>query len=75
MWKNVVESREAADENIIRHIRIACWIPKATNTRSEYVTLLAFPLQHCLHERASVLRYTYSTLPVFVNFRLVSVGQ
>jgi hypothetical protein len=38
--------------------RIACWIPKATNTHSEYVTLIAFPLQQRLHERALVLRYT-----------------
>ena len=26
-------------------MRIACWIPKATNTRSEYATLIAFSLQ------------------------------
>ena len=40
-------------------ISIACWLPKATNTRSEYVTLIACPLQQRLHERASMLRYTY----------------
>jgi hypothetical protein len=40
-------------------MRIACWIPKATNTHSQYVTLIAFPLQQWLHERASMLRYTY----------------
>jgi len=40
-------------------MRIACWIPKATNARPEYVILIAFPLQEWLHERASVLRYTY----------------
>ena len=37
-------------------MRIACWIPKATDTHSEYVTLIAFPLQQWLHERTSVLR-------------------
>jgi hypothetical protein len=26
------------------HMRIACWIPKATNTLSEYVRLIAFSL-------------------------------
>jgi len=31
---------------------------KATNTHSEYVIITAFPLQHWLHERASLLRYT-----------------
>jgi len=30
-----------------------------TNTHSEYVILIAFPLQQWLHERASMLRYTY----------------
>jgi hypothetical protein len=37
-------------------MRIA--IPKATDTHSQYVTLIAFPLRQCLHERASMLRYT-----------------
>jgi len=27
--------------------RIACWISKATNTRSEYLIIIAFPLQQC----------------------------
>ena len=40
-------------------MRIACWIPKATNTDSEYVIFIAFPLQQWLHEHASVLCYTY----------------
>ena len=40
-------------------MRIACWIPKATNTRSEYVVVIALLLQQMLHELASVFRYTY----------------
>ena len=43
----------------IWRMRIGCWIPKATDTLSEYVTLTVFPLQQWLHERASILRYTY----------------
>jgi hypothetical protein len=39
-------------------MRIACWITKATNTLSEYVILIAFPLQQWLKEGALVLRYT-----------------
>ena len=39
----------------IRRMRIACCIPKATNTHSEYVILIAFPRQHWLRELASVL--------------------
>jgi hypothetical protein len=35
---------------------IECWIPKATNTHSKYVILIAFPWQQRLRERASVLR-------------------
>ena len=44
----------------IRGMRIACWIPKATNTHAHYGILIAFPLQKCLQERASLLRYTYT---------------
>ena len=39
--------------------RIPCWIPKATDTHSQYVTLTAFPLQQWLNEHTSILRYTY----------------
>jgi hypothetical protein len=55
MWKNAVEP----EWQMTRwRMRIACWIPKATATHSEYVTLIAFPQQQWLHERISVLRYT-----------------
>ena len=36
-----------------------CWTDKVTNTQSEYVALIAFPLQHWLLESTSMLRYTY----------------
>jgi hypothetical protein len=48
----------------IRRMRIACWITKAANTRSEYGILIRSPLQQCLHERASMLRYTDIDCPV-----------
>jgi hypothetical protein len=57
MWKNTVEPDRP--QMTIWQMRIACWIPKATNTLSEYVILIVFPLQRWLHERASVLRHTY----------------
>jgi len=41
-------------------MRFACWIPKATNTHSEYVILIAFPLQQWLHNGASLLRHTFN---------------
>jgi len=53
---------------IIWRMRISHWIPKATNTQSEYVILFAFPLQKWLHERASILRYTYMVCLVQVSY-------
>ena len=55
MWKNIVERGRP-----LWRMRIACWIPKATDTHSEHVILIAFPLQQRLHERASMLRYTWT---------------
>jgi len=45
-------------------MRTACWIPKATNTHSECVKLIAFPLQQWLHDSASMLRFPYIACPV-----------
>jgi hypothetical protein len=39
----------------IWRMRITCRIPKATNTLSEYVILIAFLLHQYLHNRASSL--------------------
>jgi hypothetical protein len=47
-------------------IRFAYWITEATDTHSEYVILIAFPLQQCINERASNLRYTYIGSLVYV---------
>jgi len=57
MWKNIVEPRRP--QITIWRMRIACWIPKSTKKQREYVILIASPLQQRLHERASMLRYTY----------------
>ena len=46
----------------IWRMRVACWVLKATDTHSEYVTLIAFPLQKWLHERTSMLRHTPAAL-------------
>ena len=54
-WKIFVELGRPQ----IRHMCIACWIPKATSTYSEFVIPVAFPLQQWLHEHVSMLRYTY----------------
>jgi hypothetical protein len=52
--------RQATDNNIIQRMRFACWITKSyEHTHSEYVTLIAFPRQQRLRERASILSYTF----------------
>jgi hypothetical protein len=56
-WNSIVEPNRP--QLAIRCMRISCWIPKAKNTHSQYVTLTAFPPQQWLHERASLLSYTY----------------
>ena len=68
MLKNNVE--RGSPQVTIWCKRIACWVPKATNARTVCVILVAFPLQRCLHERASMLRYTCSAgrvCPVSTN--------
>jgi len=57
MLKNIVV--RDTPQTTIWCMRIACWIPKATNTHSGCVILIAFPLQQWLHKRASMLRYMY----------------
>jgi hypothetical protein len=61
--KNIVEP--GRPQMTKRRMRIACWIPKATNTQSEYVILVAFPLKQLLRERTTILRY--SALSVLLN--------
>jgi len=62
LWYSVEKyytARQSIDDNIIWHIHIACWIPKARNTLSEYVILIVILLQPRLHEHTSTLCYTY----------------
>ena len=49
----------ATDDHIIGCMRIACWIPTATDTLSEYVLLIAFSRQQSLREIALISNYTY----------------
>ena len=63
MWKDTVEW--GRPQVAIWHMRIACWIPNATNKHTGCVIVVAFPLQQWLYERVSLLRYTYIACPVF----------
>jgi len=56
MWKNI--EGLGRPQMTIWRICISCWIPKSTDTHSEYAILIAFPLQQCCHERDSKLHYT-----------------
>jgi hypothetical protein len=49
-------ARQTTDDNTIRRMRIAYGTTTATDTRSEYVLLIAFPRQQCLRKRDSMLR-------------------
>jgi hypothetical protein len=52
-WKNIAELGRL--QFTVRRVHSACWITKATDTHSEHVILIAFPLQQCLHKRTSLL--------------------
>ena len=57
MWNIIVELNRC--HITTGRMIIACLIPKATDTHSEYVILIAFPVQQWLHEYASVSHYMY----------------
>jgi hypothetical protein len=57
MWKKYGRTRQAKYENIMRPMRIACWITKATDTHSKYVILLF----HGENEYANAPKYYVNT--------------
>ena len=62
MWKNIVQ--RGRPQMATWCMCIACWVPNAKDRHSEYLVLIAFPLQQWLHERASMWRY--NSLPVLL---------
>jgi len=60
----------------LRRMRIACCMPKVTNTPSKYVILALFRRLQWLHERVSLLRHTYLAflVIVYMDFVLCKVG-
>jgi hypothetical protein len=64
LWNNIAEPGRS--QMTIRRMCVACWIPKATNTLSQYVIIIAFPVQQCLNQCASLLPYTYIECLVLV---------
>jgi hypothetical protein len=55
MWKNIVQPDRL--QKTTWGMRISRCIPKATNSYSQYVILISFPLKQWLHKRTSVLCY------------------
>jgi len=66
MWKNMVEPGRPRMK--IWCMRIACWIPKATNIHSEYVILIAFPLHLVSRKRLTYITRTMPVLLVMVKY-------
>ena len=58
----------ATDSEILRRMRFPRWIPKSTNTRSEYVIITDFLMQQLLNERALMLHYTYIVCLVYFEY-------
>jgi len=65
MWRNM--TKLARPQMITWGMSTACWITKATDTHSEYVTFIAFLQQQRLCKHTSVLCYTYVACLVIYN--------
>ena len=57
----------------IWRMRTAWRIPKAKITHSDHVIIMAFPLQQCLHERASMVGSYVHCLPCYRMSKIVCV--
>jgi len=62
IWKNIVQS--GRPQMTIRHMCTAYWIPRTTNTHSEYITLNTFPLQQWLQNTPQ--HYVIRTLHILL---------
>jgi len=63
IWKTFLEPERL--QRTIWRMRIALRVTEARNTQSQYVKLIALPLQQWLYQRAPRLRYTYIPCLVF----------
>jgi len=66
MWKNILE--RGRTQMTMWGMCIACCIPQATNTHSNYVIPIAFLMQQWLRDHASMLRVTCIACLVFHVF-------
>ena len=70
MLKNIVDP--GRPQITIWRMRIACWVPKATDAHSQCVIPIAFPVQQYLHESVSMFRSTYIACRVSKQKRSVA---
>ena len=63
-WKNIVKPERPL--MTVWHMCIAFWIPKATNTHSEYLIFIAFPCNNGCTNMPHY--YIIHTLPVLLSF-------
>jgi hypothetical protein len=66
---------QAADDNMTRLMRTACWITKPADTQTEYVIFIAFPRQHSLPERASICRLYVHCLSCIIPQSVVGASS
>ena len=69
VWDNVgrcATAGQTTDDNVTRRMRIARWIPKATNTHSEHVTFIAVPVKNGYTNRLNV-SYKYTDDLVYLG--------
>jgi hypothetical protein len=64
LWHNMEKygtATKGIDEKIIWSTRFTCWINKTIDIHSEYIILIAFPRQCCLHKSISMVpHYMYT---------------
>jgi hypothetical protein len=68
MWQNIVEPGRLQIK--IWRMRIAFWIPNATNTHSKCVILISCQLQEWLHASVCILVYIYIAHFVYSAHRM-----
>ena len=85
LWDNAEKyyrNKQATDDNIMLRMRVACWIPKSTNTHSEYVILIVFfhcnngrtNAHHCYGIRTVRVKYIEETYCVYCAVRAASLS-
>jgi hypothetical protein len=70
LWDNVEKystAKQATDCNTVRRMRVACWIPKSTDTHSKSIILIVFPFN--MGNVDVPLCYLDTTLPLSLKLK------